>query len=243
MGPMAEDQEEQIEENQIDATSEEAHPEEASIIAEGENQEGQEFSDESNESTLSAEENESDSPSSQATASTPQDNNTPIEIVPGTFAPKWLAEMHPMNIIALPYSEVPYTHDFYETALICLYKKKINFLLLVFFHFFIVSPIYWAPGFRFTNFLNVKMHLVRWSIVILLPTFILYYLNSLLYEFQFEYLFETLSYIILFCFSLFLVIGGWDEFRKWRHAYKKMSHQIKLNFSKPKKEKKKKKRK
>lgn len=152
--------------------------------------------------------------------------------------PPWLVKMKPFQILLLPYSEVPYSHDFYEKALIMLYRRRWKIVRIYFMHFFIISPIFWPPYFSYSKTLGWKRFFWRWFIVLSIPTALIYALYGLLYASNYLEIHKPLSLIIVVSYALIHFLGGYEDFRKWKRAYLSLSDKLQKRFGKKRKKKK-----
>jgi len=141
--------------------------------------------------------------------------------------PKWLHSMDSIDIISLPFSDIPFEHDFYEKAYLQLYKRGIGYTKIFLLHFLIISPLFWLSIFPYVKKISIKTFFIRWPIFFIIPFLLYTGIFFLMIYLKHEQLYIPLATIAIIGYLLIYFITSYEMLIKWRLAYLKMNKNIK----------------
>ncbi len=145
-------------------------------------------------------------------------------------------KLKPMNfveILAVPFNDVPYDTDFFEQALLRLYRKGFNIYTVFLFHFFILGPVMSLPYLRPIKKINVLRVGLRFLIALVIPVMTYFAIYYTLYAFDYEYLFPAIMGIVAGAFVVAYAFMSLHDFRQWSAAYVSLRPLLK-NYKPPK---------
>ena len=151
--------------------------------------------------------------------------------------PTWLRAMKSIELMLLPYTEVPYTHDVYEQALFVLYRRHWRIFSIWFLNYVLLGPIYWSSLFGGYKTFNWKIGLFRWSVMLALPFGFTKGVAALLTYISYQDLVLPFQVIGISAYVIFHFIGCHDGFKPWRTAYQMMQDQFQNTFFRKKNKK------
>lgn len=144
----------------------------------------------------------------------------------------WIKSMRSIDLLALPYCDIPYQRDVYEKALVVLYARGWRFFRIFFVHFFLISPLFWPLYLRQVKPLGWKTFVARFPLLYVLPLTFLYILFKILEAFDYDYLFNPLAVITLASITIVYFVGAFDDFRPWTKAHVNLSDYFDKTYKK-----------
>lgn len=176
-------------------------------------------------------------------SNTVSDQATPAETLPVELQTPpdpdaWIKSMRSIDLLALPYCDIPYQRDVYEKALVVLYARGWRFFRIFFVHFFLISPLFWPLYLRQVKPLGWKTFVARFPLLYVLPLTTLFVLYKILEAFDYGYLFNPLAVITLASITVIYFVGAFDDFRHWTKAHVNLSDYFDKTYKKRPSEKK-----
>ncbi|MBF0104465.1 MAG: hypothetical protein HQM16_03955 [Deltaproteobacteria bacterium] len=168
---------------------------------------------------------------------------SPEEIQKKKFAeqhinpPAWAASMKSIDLVALPFCDVPFEHDFYEKIIIELYKRKLSYIKIFLLCLVVIGPLFWNSFFPYVKKIKVTTVLARWPLLFVLPAVIVMGVYYILITLKYDQIFLPVAVILVPGYFLIYFIMTVDTFMTWHRAYFKSRKYIRENICAPKKKK------